>query len=401
MHLLQELDQALVKLINNRFYSDYNATAPLANSVKDWLASGVLPFGNPSSIHSTGKQSKRFINETSDYLKNFFSLKYFDIFYHSGATEGINDIVKGFCLKSLKDKTPFHFVCFATDHSCVVNQKSFVELVGGTFTLVPVKKSGEFDREAVISLIKGLSGKVLVNYTLVNNETGVVFTLSDILNIKRETSCLVHVDAVQLLGKVNKEDYKLSDELDFYTFSGHKFGAMKGIGFSFVKDRNENFLPLISGGGQQMKMRSGTENVHGIYSLKLSLEELDKNFDGSDLSDAKNFFEDFILSNYQDKIKIISKTCTTRNFNTTYMIVDGVKTDILITAFDLAGIDLSSGSACSSGAIEPSRILLAMGHTEEEAKNSIRVSFSPFTKKSDIEEILPKFQQIFDRFLKK
>lgn len=396
--MLQELEQALVKLINNRIYLDYNATAPLAKSVTDWFASGALPFGNPSSIHSSGKASKRLINETSDFLKKTFNLPYFEIFYHSGATEAINDILKGFCFYSLAKKERFHIVCFATDHSCVINQKEHIQLLGGEFHILPVGRNGDYEISSVISKIQELEGDVLLNFTHVNNETGVIWPLADAVEIKKQTSCFVHVDAVQLVGKTDS-GLSLESEIDFYTFSGHKFGAMKGVGFTFAKERLIHWCALIRGGGQQSAMRSGTENVHGIYSLKLALDELIQNFSPSELKLARDSVEKSLVDNFQNKITITASHAQSRNLNTIYLVVHGAKTDILITAFDMAQIDLSSGSACSSGAIKPSRVLLAMGFSEEEAKASIRISFPYSFSSSDALELSTKLNSILGRFL--
>lgn len=400
MLLLQELELALVKLINNRLYLDYNATAPLATSVSNWIASGALPFGNPSSLHTSGKISKRHINETTEFLKDMFGLSHFDILYHSGATEGINDIVKGFCIKNFSDKSKFHFVSFKTDHSCVVNQKKFVELLGGEFHSLDVTPDGDFLFEETLSYIKKLDGNILVNYTYINNETGVIWELSEIEKIKKETGCLVHVDAVQMIGKIPCNSFLLSKELDFYTFSGHKFGALKGVGFTFVKDRMKYFSALIQGGGQQSKMRSGTENVTGIYSLKLALEEVKSVCCSENLGSTKTFIENKLVEKFQDKIVIVSKNAKRRNLNTIYLIFEGSRTDTMLMAFDMAQVDISSGSACSSGAVEPSRVLLAMGYTADQARSSLRISLSPCTKMSDSQIIFEKLDTILTRFNK-
>jgi cysteine desulfurase len=389
-----------VKLINKRIYLDNNATAPLAETVQQWYAKGALPFGNPSSIHTSGKQAKKYINETTSYLKSLFKIPKFEIFYHSGATEGINSIIKGFCINKMSHKKDFHVVVFSTDHSCVVNQREHVELFGGSFHELKVDENGDFKIDEVVDYISNLSGDVLLNYTLINNESGVVWSLNDAIEIKSKTNCFVHIDAVQLVGKFTK-DLSLSEQIDFYTFSGHKFGAMKGIGFSLLKDPSQNWSALIRGGGQQQAMRSGTENVHGIYSLKLALEELVQGFDTELLGAEKKLIEDALIENYQDRIKIVSQHAKKRNLNTIYMIVDGVKTDILITAFDMAQIDLSSGSACSSGTVKPSRVLLAMGYSEEQAKNSIRLSLPYNISSGDSEVIISKLRSVLDRFLKK
>ena len=159
-----------MKLTNNRLYLDYNATAPLDETVNQWLSKGAFPFGNPSSIHNSGKMSKRLINQTKDFLFSTFGLVEHQLFFHSGATEGINDILKGFCFKSMSLGSPFHVIVFASDHSCLVNQKEHVELMGGHFHVFDVNENGYFDKKKLIEKIKELEGRILLNYTYINND---------------------------------------------------------------------------------------------------------------------------------------------------------------------------------------------------------------------------------------
>lgn len=385
-----------MKLTNNRFYFDYNATSPLAESVTNWLSSGDLPFGNPSSIHSSGKQAKRFINETRDYLFEVFALKDHKLFFHSGASEGINTIVRGLGFELQKNGEKLTFVCSPTDHSCIYNLKEELELYGHRFVEFPIDHNGDFSHEEVLSIIKEEKNKVLLNYTFVNNESGVVWPLEKAIKLKEATGCYVHVDGVQAIGKIQDWN-ELSDKIDAYTFSAHKFGAMKGVGFSFVH-KDFPFHSLIRGGGQQEGMRSGTENVHGIYSIKIALSEIVEKYNFSAQKKAKEIIENEIKS-LGDKFDIVGKGAHQRNGNTIYLVVAGRKADILLTAFDLAKMDVSSGSACSSGAVIPSRVLLNMGYSEDEAKGALRFSFSPFLTEDEAKAYVDKIVTVLKRFL--
>lgn len=387
-----------MKLISNRIYLDYNATAPLAEAVLQWYAKGALPFGNPSSIHTSGKTSKKFINETNRFLKDFFGMNEFQLFFHSGATEAINNIVKGFCFKQMRQKKKFHVIAFSSDHPSSVNQADQVELLGGEFHLLNPMQNGDFDKSKLIEYIQGLDGEVLLNYTHVNSVNGVIWSLEDAADIKTQTGCLIHVDAVQMVGKI-EGSYELETSLDYYTFSGHKFGALKGIGFTFVKDVNSSWESILVGGGQQDELRSGTENIHGIYSLKLALEEFKEKFNMELLKSARVDLEDALKKEFPT-IELVSQDATRRNLNTLSLIIPGIKTDILITAFDMAKIEISSGSACSSGSIRPSQTLLAMGYSEEQAKSSIRISLPLFMSEGEGIEIFEKIKVILSRFLK-
>ncbi len=387
----------MARLINNRYYFDYNATSPLANSVIDWLPNGDLLFANPSSIHSSGKKSKRFINETKNFLRDTFSTPVeYKLFFHSGASEGINSLVKGFAQKRYAEGERVHFVHSAVDHSCVYNLRDELELYGHEVSTFGVDANGDYDLEEIISLLNKSDKPKLLNFTWVNNENGVVWNLDDLTRIKEETNCFIHVDAVQSVGKIENWN-KLNNVVDAYTFSGHKFGAMKGVGFSFVKE-TYNFCSLIRGGGQQEGMRSGTENTTGIYSMKLALEDVLKKQNYTELYSAKKYIEESIEANLSGDARIISKDSKRRNGNTIYLIIPGRKADILITAFDLARMDVSSGSACSSGAVLPSRVLLSMGVSEEDAKSALRFSFSYDLSVEESKEYSDKIVSVLKRF---
>lgn len=386
-----------MKLINSRFYFDYNATSPLAPSVKEWISKGDLLFANPSSVHSSGKKTKRFLNQTREFLFELFSLKDYQLFFHSGASEGINTLVKGHAQSAFKEGERIHFIFSSSDHSAVANLKEELELYGHKVHTFDPKENGDFPYEKVATLLNSLDGQKLLNYTWVNNESGVVWPLEDVIKLKQETGCKVHVDAVQAVGKIEQWT-NVSSELDSYTFSGHKFGAMKGVGFSFVK-QSYKFCPMVRGGGQQDALRSGTENTTAIYTIKLALEDLVSSFDFNSLNDAKTYIENEIENLNGKNISIVASNATNRNGNTIYILIDGKKADITMTAFDLAQMDVSSGSACSSGSIKASRVMSAMGFNEDQSKSGIRLSFSHNLNMEDARTYSEKICKILRRFI--
>ncbi len=387
-----------MKLTNNRFYFDFNATSPLAPSVMEWISKGDLLFGNPSSIHSSGKRSKRFINEVSEYLSSTFNLhSSHNLFYHSGASEGINTIIKGIAQNAYKEGKRIHLFLCEADHSCVFNLQEEMELYGHEVSLYRPDSNGDICTNELINLINSSDSEIkLLNFTWVNNESGVCWTLEDAFKVKEATGCIVHVDAVQAIGKIDNW-HELIDGLDAYTFSGHKFGALKGIGFSFVKE-DLKFSAMVRGGGQQSGMRSGTENTTGIYSLKLALEDMKSHFNFFELKKNKDLIESKIQK-LCDSIIIAGKNAKYRNGNTIYFILPGKKADILITAFDMGMLEVSSGSACASGTIKPSRALLAMGYNEDDAKSGIRISFSHKLTHDEAVLFAEKITTILKRFL--
>lgn len=385
------------KSISNRFYFDYNATSPLAKKVTDFLHSGDFLFGNPASQHQSGKKSKKLINESIEYLHDLFSLSsnHFKLFFHSGASEGINTIFKGIALKNFKAKKSVSFFFSEVDHACVVQLKDDLETLGHKVFFFSVDKNGIFDREKLInSIVKESSEghETFVNYTYVNNETGVVWPLSWALEIKNRTNAFIHVDAVQVVGKIpNWNELDLS--LDAYTFSGHKFGAIKGIGFTFLK-KEITFPALIVGGTQQDGLRAGTENAMGVYSLKLSLMEMKERFNSQTLFEAKTEIENSLVEFIGTRGEIVARDNTNRNLNTIFLILHGQKAESLSIKFDMAGIELSTGSACSSGVIKENRILMAMGYSGVDSKSALRFSFSPFMKKEEVFDYLEKIKSV-------
>ena len=382
-----------------RHYLDYNATSPISSNVLESLRSEEWFFSNPSSVHYSGKKTQREINLVSDYLYETFSLpeSTFDIFYHSGATEGINTIIKGFALEAKNKGEKFIFVCLESDHSCVTNQIKFLKILGHETIILPILRDGSLDVESTIKKLTPYKNyKILLNWTWSNNESGIILPLEQAVKIKQETGCLVHVDAVQIVGKYHNWQ-QLESSLDFYTFSGHKFGALKGTGFSFIRNQIE-ISPLLNGGGQQRGLRSGTENTWGIFSLKLALEEISQ-YNLSETEAAKMLFESRLNQVLGEKGEIVGQKGELRNTNTTYFIIYDALAQNTAMAFDIAGFDLSNGSACSSGAVVPSRVLKAMGYTDRESKSALRVSLPQNTTKEYIDNLWPDFSRVLTRFI--
>ncbi len=383
-----------MKLINNFLYLDYNATAPLVKPVQDWLCEGAAFFGNPASTHQLGKKSKSLINQTIKNIQKIFSAQAYEVFFHSGATEAINSVVKGFCFNALKSKKEFHVLCFDADHSSVVNQREHVELLGGTFHVLKTI-NGDFDTEEVIRKVKAISGEVLINFTYVNNENGVVWDLGEVLKIKQATAATIHVDCVQVVGKV-KDWNQLVLGLDYYTFSGHKFGALKGVGFTLVS-KEASWTPLIRGGGQQKAMRSGTENAFGVHTVSLALDYNLENFNFEKISQIKNELESWIMNNFGNKVILIGEKAKLRNATTIFLSLGDVDINTVMMALDMAGIGGSSGSACASGIIKPSRVALAYGLDDKSSTNVLRLSLSPYIE--DSQSIIDKLSPVLTKYL--
>ncbi len=367
-----------MRLINNRYYFDYNATSPLADSVIEFLSKGDFLFGNPSSAHSTGKRSDSFVRNSRKQILKIFGLDdSFKLFFHSGATEGINTLIKGFAQKRLLAQQKICFFYSETDHLVMTNIARELELSGHKKRVIKIDKMGQFDLDLLIKEINEemSSGYIpLLNFTQVNNETGIVWPLSLAEKIKEQTGIAIHLDSAQVPGKIDRWN-ELSNKLDAYTFSAHKFGGLKSVGFSFYK-KDFSFCPLLHGGGQEEGVRSGTLNSLGIYSAELALEQLRRSFNSEEQFIAKNYIENKLMELLGSNGEIVGRAANFRNLNTINFLLYNKKADTVTTAFDLAGIDVSSGPACKAGQLTPSRVLLAMGYAEDLASNSIRLSFS-------------------------
>lgn len=371
---------------NQRLYLDYNATSPLASSVLKLLASGDFPFANPSSQHSSGKLARKQINQVSEYLKSVYSAFDYDVLYHSGATEAIN-------LFSHQLKKGDVFIGFKSDHPAVTNQHNYFEKEKVKSFWLNINSSGDFPLEEVQKILTEYQDKkVFLNFTWVHNETGVVWPLT-ILDSLIHPDLFIHVDAVQSVAKT-KDFLNLNPLVKVYTFSGHKFGALKGIGFSFVK-KDFKLSPMMLGGPQQNGQRSGTENPLGVMSIMHAHKEWSESFS----FEKMKALQDEIISTLEEILKedflLVAKEAKERNVNTVDFIHKKMKADALLMQFDLNGIDVSSGSACSSGQVQASATLKSMGH-DDLARNSIRLSFSPFDVNNS-KTILTSLKKVFKK----
>ena len=252
-----------------------------------------------------------------------------------------------------------------------------------------------------ISLSADRAGRIILNWTWLNNETGVVNPIEVAVHVKNETNCEVICDSVQTPGKIPGWE-SLKNELDGYVYSSHKFGGLKGIGFSFVKD-SFKYSSLITGGGQQKGSRSGTENPMGVYTTELALRDLIKSFTRSyinQLINTKLKIEKSIVECLGEDV-IVARDALEKNINTISFIIPDTNANLILMAFDLSGLQVSSGSACSSGSNIPSRILEALGLSEELTKSGIRISLGKQTASlsdNEVMELLSRLKIILKKY---
>jgi len=386
-----------VRLISNRLYFDYNATSPLADSVKEFVLKGDFLFGNPSSSHTTGRQADAVVRQARQKILQIFELNEADykLFFHSGATEGANTVIKGYAKHK---KISFFYA--GTDHSIMSGIAEELASEGHAVEVFHPDRHGQLLVESLIEKInlkKAQGYFPLLNFTCVNNETGVVWPLSFAMQIKKETGAVIHVDAVQLPGKMDNW-HKLLAGLDAYTFSAHKFGGLKSVGLTIYK-KDFSFAPLLQGGGQEDGLRAGTVNVLGIYAAELALTSLRKLFDANSLQTAKNYIEQNLTGILGERGEVIGYHSPYRNLNTITFLIYGKRADSLMPAFDLSGMDVSFGSACQAGQVRPNKVLLSMGYSEQQSLSPIRLSFSPFMKLEEAKFFFKEIESVISRFL--
>lgn len=378
----------------DRVYLDYNATSPLSASVLDWLKSGDVLFANPSSQHSRGKAARKQVNDTRTFLHKTFELPEKDtaLFFHSGATEAFLTVTHSFTEWARKEGKEL-LVCYSSiDHPAVLTLKERNWGPHVHFHQLNVGTDLTYDYKVNITFLKQYKDEkpktiILYHHLWVHNETGFVSPLEELKSLRAVPELYVHVDAVQAPGKIT--EWRSLTEGDLWTFSGHKFGALKGIGFTFLK-KTIPFTALMTGGGQQSGMRSGTENVHGIRSLELALPDLMKVNIEKTMRQRDDFEKE--VEKMLEGIGGVLKG-PRRNSNTIYFYFNDLTSDVAIALFDLNGLELSAGSACSSGSAKASPVLLQMKLVGV-AKNGIRLSWGFEISEAELVQIKVRMQKV-------
>lgn len=380
-----------------RLYLDYNATSPLSESVQNWLRSGDLLFANPASQHQDGKTSRKVINEARSFILKTFKKNEKDtkLFFHSGATEAFHTFAYSFSEMARLQGKELLICVSEVDHPAATSlaEKYFGPHVK-VFKLARDQKLHYLHKENFEALKEKKNGHpdliILYHHLWVHNETGQVSPLSDLDMFKQIPDLYIHVDGVQAPGKI--ETWNDLTHGDIWSFSAHKFGALKGIGFSLFKSEIP-FYPLLAGGAQQFNLRSGTENVMGVKSVHLALSDL-LSVKPSETLKKRNELVAFI----KNELNGIGEVLDDDNVasNTIYFYLNELTSDIALALFDLNGLEISAGSACSSGAAKASAVLTQSGLTHV-ARNGLRISmgFHP----SDHEMTL--FKERFSKVVQK
>jgi cysteine desulfurase len=370
----------------NTVYLDNNATTPVAPEVLEEMLPYLKEFyGNPASMHTFGGQLHRKIEEARFKVAQLIGAETEEIIFTSGGTESDNTAIMS-AVESLPNKR--HIITTRVEHPAVLNFCKHLARKGFRVTFLPVNNYGQLNVDELLKVIDEDTALVSIMYA--NNEVGVIFPIQEIADILKERRILFHSDAVQAVGKIPIDLKKLP--VDMLSLSGHKLHAAKGVGALYVR-KGTRFYPYIIGGHQERGRRASTENVASIIGIGKACELASKNIKE----------EVAYLTRLRDKLEnALSKSCPdvringdihNRLPNTTNISFEYVEGEAILLRLNEYGICASSGSACTSGSLEPSHVLRAMGVPFTAIHGSIRFSLSRYNTEEEIDkviEIMPK-----------
>jgi len=365
-------------------YLDYNATCPVIDqSLKAASDAALKAPGNPSSLHWAGRAARKILDDARDALAKHLNVESGSVVFTSGGTESNNMAIHGW----LATQQPGKVVVSSIEHPSVLEPlKLWAQKAGWDVVYVRPEKGGAVDAAKFCAQIDESTRMACL--MLANNETGVIQQIQEVADHCRSQGVPLLVDAVQGLGKM-QFDLKAIDA-DFISFSAHKIGGMKGVGALVIK-KGRKLEPLLQGGGQERKRRSGTENVPGAAAFAAALGVLDFN----SAKTVRDHFEKSLKASLPDAV--IFGVDTERVGNTSMFSMPGLDGETLLMQLDLAGFAVASGSACSSGKREPSHVLLAMGVPESQARSSLRISFGPEHTTGDADALVKALVNIQER----
>ena len=375
--------------MTDRIYLDWNATAPLRPQARAAALAALDSSGNPSSVHAEGRAARRLIEEAREKVAALVAAEPRNVVFTSGGTEA--NMLALTPASGPDGKAPDRLLISALEHPSV--------LAGGRFAAaavqrVPATGDGRIDLAALADALAALEGRrALVSLMLANNETGVVQPVSEAARLTHEAGGVLHVDAVQAAGRIPCDINAIG--ADLLTLSGHKIGAPKGVGAVVRRDAGVPFpAPLIKGGGQERGARAGTENVAGIaaFGAAAAAALVDLGADAGDMRTLRDRLEAGLRSASPDIV--VFGAGAERLPNTTLFALNGMKAETAVIAFDLEGVAVSSGAACSSGKVQPSHVLAAMGVPPELARAAVRVSLGPTTTQSEIDRTIQAWIRI-------
>jgi cysteine desulfurase len=375
-----------------RVYMDHNATTPLAGAVADRM-SAVLreEFGNPSSVHHFGQRAKAAIDEARSAVADLIGADPSEVIFTSSGTESDNAAIRG-TAEALEPGGRRQLVSSGIEHEAVLNTLKALARRGWQVSMVPVGASGLVTAEGLAAALTEQTG--LVSFMHANNEIGTIQPVAELTRLAKARGAIVHTDAVQTAGKIPVNVKALG--VDLLSLSAHKFYGPKGVGALWVR-RGLRLLPFMTGGKQERGRRAGTENVAGIVGMgvaaRLALAHMAE--ESLRLASLRDRLEERILRSVTGTA--VNGDPATRVPNTTNISFDRVEAESLLIALDLEGIAVSTGSACSSGTLEPSHVLKAMGLPAHRTQNSIRFSLGAANSEADVDRVAAVLPGVVDK----
>lgn len=377
--------------MNRVIYADNAATTRVSKRVLD----AMMPYftenyGNASSIYSIGRNAKKALEDARERIAKVLGAEPSEIYFTSGGSESDNWAIRG-TAERLGAKGKKHIVTSAFEHHAVLHVCEYLEKNGYEVTYVPVNANGVINPEDVRKAIRPDTALVTIMYA--NNEIGTIQPIGEIAKICHEAGVLFHTDAVQAIGNVpiNVKE----QDIDMLSLSGHKIHAQKGIGVLYIK--KGIFIPnLIFGGGQERGKRAGTENIPAIVGLAEAMEAAVENIPAKveKVSKMRDRLIDGILKIPRTRLNGDREKRLCGNVNVS---IEGIEGESLLLMLDMKGICASSGSACTSGSLDPSHVLLALGLKHEVAHGSLRLSLSEENTDEEIDYILEVIPQIVEK----
>ena len=375
-----------------RIYFDNNATTPLHAVVAEAMVAVLRDeFGNPSSVHHFGQRAKAVVDQARSAVAALIGAEASDVVFTSGGTESDNLAIRG-AAEALERTGRRHLVASAIEHEAVLNTLKALARRGWDTTLLPVGAEGLVSPEALQAALTDQTALVSVMHA--NNEIGTVQPVADLARVAHERGALFHTDAVQSAGKIPVDVKALG--VDLLSISAHKFYGPKGIGALWMR-RGLRLLPVLTGGKQERNRRAGTENVAGIVGLgaAAALARGKMAEEAVRLAALRDRLEDKILQAVSGTA--VNGARSPRVPNTTNISFDRVEAESLLIALDLEGVAVSTGSACSSGTLEPSHVLKAMGFPPHRTQNSIRFSLGAANTQAEVDRVAAILPRIVEK----
>ena len=366
-------------------YLDNSATTPLHPKVKEIITKTLDLYGNPSSMHSTGRQVRALLEQSRKDIADFFHCEPDELIFTGGASEANNTVLKSattccaFC-----HENHGHIITSNIEHPSVQNTLKCLSHQHVDVTEIKVNTSGIIDPKDVEAAIR--PDTMMISIMYVNNEIGTIQPIKEIAEIAKKHTIPMHTDAVQAVGKLPINLQELP--VDFLSMSGHKIYAPKGIGILFKRKSAKNICPLITGGHQENSMRAGTENTLGIIALGEAIRQakLEMKENKERIGKLRDRLEQGIMKNL-DKVKINGDP-KNRVYNITNLSFTNIEGESILLRLDMHGIAVSTGSACSTGDLEPSYVITALEVDPEIAHSSIRFSLGRETTEEDVDKTI-------------